>query len=347
MRWWERTARLLFSWKRACAGASTRPAGIDLATPRKSFKKLSVRRFVQAFPRAKWASDQAYREYDLAIDICEDVRPWPQEDVDGLLELCQSEGAHAKLSSIHVNTWFGEYDKKAGLKHWLAQGAPGLDAILPEMGRAAFHRRFAQRRAIIRKLPVLRRSGQSGSLPGSSAASAQLDDRCGKRRRIRGDGEPIDCRQGPLNRMDNVSHSLAALALGELACRLPSFKPRLEESNRFRPAVLLTSLFANNLPDVDTIGARLFQGGGLNMLVSHRGLTHSFFFVPLGAMMAAGAGLFLFRKSVKPGLGAQALFCRCHRYPDASLHGFLERLRHSSVFALDEPVVLWGCGFRR
>jgi HAD superfamily hydrolase (TIGR01484 family) len=73
------------------------------------------------FPHAKWASDQAYREYDLAIDVCEDVAAWPSSDVDELLEICLREGAHAKLSSVHVNTWFGNYDKKSGFRHYLAQ----------------------------------------------------------------------------------------------------------------------------------------------------------------------------------------------------------------------------------
>ena len=78
------------------------------------------------FPDAQWASDQAYREYDLAIDICEDVRTWEDGDVKELLELCHAEGAHAKLSSIHVNAWFGDYDKGKGFEHWLKLGAPGL-----------------------------------------------------------------------------------------------------------------------------------------------------------------------------------------------------------------------------
>ena len=78
------------------------------------------------YPHARWASDQAYREYDLAVDFCEDVPRWPEADVDGLLALCHAEGAHAKLSSIHVNAWFGDYDKKSGLQFWQARGAPGL-----------------------------------------------------------------------------------------------------------------------------------------------------------------------------------------------------------------------------
>lgn len=78
------------------------------------------------FPQAQWASDQPYREFDLAIDFCEDVAPWSEADVATLVELCQAESAHAKVSSIHVNAWFGDYDKQAGLRHWLSIGAPGL-----------------------------------------------------------------------------------------------------------------------------------------------------------------------------------------------------------------------------
>jgi HAD superfamily hydrolase (TIGR01484 family) len=86
--------------------------------PRPRIEKLgqSVR---ARFPHARWASDQAYREYDLAIDFCEDVSPWSRPDVDELVRLCEEQGAHAKVSSIHVNAWFGDYDKYAGFGHLL------------------------------------------------------------------------------------------------------------------------------------------------------------------------------------------------------------------------------------
>lgn len=92
-------------------------------------EKLKVlgKKILARFPHAKWASDQAYREFDLAIDFCEDVPPWKKTEIDDLVKLCEDEGAYAKISSIHVNTWFGDYDKNKGLKHWLSQGAPGLD----------------------------------------------------------------------------------------------------------------------------------------------------------------------------------------------------------------------------
>jgi HAD superfamily hydrolase (TIGR01484 family) len=90
------------------------------------------------FPHARWASDQAYREYDLAIDICEDVPAWTRAEIDELLGLCHGLGAHAKLSSIHVNAWFGQYDKRKGLEHWLAQGAPGLAGPVPALNEWLF-----------------------------------------------------------------------------------------------------------------------------------------------------------------------------------------------------------------
>ncbi|MBM3950700.1 MAG: HAD-IIB family hydrolase [Rhodospirillales bacterium] len=62
-------------------------------------------------PGAALASDQAYRDADLAIDYCEDVPRLPQTTVDRIVRTMTAAGAHAKVSSIHVNAWFGDYDK--------------------------------------------------------------------------------------------------------------------------------------------------------------------------------------------------------------------------------------------
>ena len=59
------------------------------------------------------ATDQAYRETDLAIDFCEDVPPLPLEAAGRIAELMRAAGLTAKISSIHVNGWFGNYDKLA------------------------------------------------------------------------------------------------------------------------------------------------------------------------------------------------------------------------------------------
>ena len=63
------------------------------------------------FPNCRVASDQNYREADLAIDFCEDVPPIPMEDVEEIVRCFTKAGAKAKISSIHVNGWFGNYDK--------------------------------------------------------------------------------------------------------------------------------------------------------------------------------------------------------------------------------------------
>lgn len=64
-----------------------------------------------AVPGAALAADQAYRETDLAIDFAEDVGPLEQADIDRIVETFEAHGATAKVSSIHVNGWFGPYDK--------------------------------------------------------------------------------------------------------------------------------------------------------------------------------------------------------------------------------------------
>ncbi|HIA00914.1 MAG TPA: HAD-IIB family hydrolase [Myxococcales bacterium] len=69
------------------------------------------KQILQEIPGAKVASDQAYREYDLAIDFCEEVTALPGHQVTRIKEIFEENGATAKISSIHVNGWFGDFDK--------------------------------------------------------------------------------------------------------------------------------------------------------------------------------------------------------------------------------------------
>ena len=66
---------------------------------------------VASVPGCALASDQHYRESDLAIDYCEDVTALPRHDVDRIVALMEAAGMTAKVSSIHVNGWFGSHDK--------------------------------------------------------------------------------------------------------------------------------------------------------------------------------------------------------------------------------------------
>ncbi len=64
-----------------------------------------------AFPGIKMASDQAYRLTDLAIDVAEDVPPFPIADIQKIVQIAESRQATARISSIHVNCWMGNYSK--------------------------------------------------------------------------------------------------------------------------------------------------------------------------------------------------------------------------------------------
>jgi hydroxymethylpyrimidine pyrophosphatase-like HAD family hydrolase len=80
-------------------------------------------------PGTALASDQLYRETDLAIDFREDVPQLPRAAVDRIVALMEAEGMTAKVSSIHVNGWFGNYDKLAMTRTLLADVfAVDLDA---------------------------------------------------------------------------------------------------------------------------------------------------------------------------------------------------------------------------
>jgi len=77
-------------------------------------------------PGAGIASDQDYRIADLAIDFCEDVDPLAPEQVARIVALFEEAGATAKVSSIHVNGWFGTYDK-LGMTKILMRECFGID----------------------------------------------------------------------------------------------------------------------------------------------------------------------------------------------------------------------------
>lgn len=85
----------------------------DKETRAKNREKLwaTFRELAKAMPGLAVASDQGYREIDLAVDFCEDVPRRPDADIDMIVSAFQAVGAQAKISSIHVNAWFGAHDK--------------------------------------------------------------------------------------------------------------------------------------------------------------------------------------------------------------------------------------------
>jgi len=70
-----------------------------------------ARRILSEVPGCALAADQPYRETDLAIDYCEDVPALALDAAERIAQLMRDAGLNAKISSIHVNGWFGGYDK--------------------------------------------------------------------------------------------------------------------------------------------------------------------------------------------------------------------------------------------
>ena len=81
-------------------------------------KRLDVlrRRVISEVPRAAISADQPYRISDLAVDFREDVEPLSEEEVRRICAIAREEGAECKVSSIHVNCWYGRFDKVAGVR---------------------------------------------------------------------------------------------------------------------------------------------------------------------------------------------------------------------------------------
>lgn len=105
--------------------ASTRklltvPAG-DVPANRQARIDAIAREILAAVPGSALASDQFCRVADLAIDFCEDVPPLPRSAVDEIVRRMEAGGMQAKISSIHVNGWFGNYDKLSTTRRLLAE----------------------------------------------------------------------------------------------------------------------------------------------------------------------------------------------------------------------------------
>jgi HAD superfamily hydrolase (TIGR01484 family) len=99
---------------RLAAGAAGDPA-------RRERLRQIGERILREVPGAAWASDQGYRVADIAIDYCEDVPRLTLDAVARIVALMREAGLTAKVSSIHVNGWFGAYDKLGMTRALLAE----------------------------------------------------------------------------------------------------------------------------------------------------------------------------------------------------------------------------------
>ena len=109
-------------WFRLADGRMKRHWIFDAETRAANRAKLDAvaKDVLREVPGCAVSADQFCREFDLAIDFCEDVPALPRGDVDRIVAIFERHGCVAKVSSIHVNGWFGRYDKKSMLATMLA-----------------------------------------------------------------------------------------------------------------------------------------------------------------------------------------------------------------------------------
>ncbi len=84
-------------------------------------------RVLREVPGCAIANDQPFRLADLAVDFREDVGPLGPAEIREICRIMESEGATYKVSSIHINCWYGAFDKVSGLRRLLADEGRDLD----------------------------------------------------------------------------------------------------------------------------------------------------------------------------------------------------------------------------
>lgn len=81
---------------------------------------------LKRIPEARVAGDQFARLFDLAIDFAEEEPRLGLETAQAIRDIFTEHGATAKVSSIHVNGWFGAWNKQTMVRVF-GQERLGLD----------------------------------------------------------------------------------------------------------------------------------------------------------------------------------------------------------------------------
>jgi len=86
-------------------------------------------------PGSRVSKDQFCRLFDLAVDFCEEAPDLGLAGAEAIAAVFKRFGAEAKISSIHVNGWFGNYNKLSmaeiyAEKRWGVSLADSLESYL-------------------------------------------------------------------------------------------------------------------------------------------------------------------------------------------------------------------------
>lgn len=99
----------------------------DEATRTRNAVRLAevAQRVLREVPGATLARDSAGRVTDIAIDHSEFAH-LDAAQIDSVVALMRAAGMHATVSSIHINGWIGDHDKRSGAR-WIVRRLFGRD----------------------------------------------------------------------------------------------------------------------------------------------------------------------------------------------------------------------------
>lgn len=99
----------------------------DGATRSKNYERMQqiAQRVQREVSGVVLSQDSGGRETDIAIDHSEFAQ-LSAEKMNQVVQIMQSEGMNATISSIHINGWFGDHNKLAGAR-WIVRELFGRD----------------------------------------------------------------------------------------------------------------------------------------------------------------------------------------------------------------------------
>jgi len=102
----------------------------DLTTRIHNFQEMQriAQQVLKEIPDTVMARDSNGRETDIAFDHSE-FHKLSQDQIQQVVLLLQQEGMTATVSSIHINAWFGDYNKWYGAQ-WILKELTGRDLNL-------------------------------------------------------------------------------------------------------------------------------------------------------------------------------------------------------------------------
>ncbi len=80
-----------------------------------------IERVLFSVDGAKLSSDQFARLFDVAFDHGSEPPFLGKEGIARIVDICKEMGASTAVSSIHVNAWFGSFDKYEGSKAFFSR----------------------------------------------------------------------------------------------------------------------------------------------------------------------------------------------------------------------------------